>query len=141
VRARLKVNTKDQLERAGYDHAMPEKVFTEFCKENDIDLVTILDALEANQKRDLFPKDRPRQRGRRGGAGGEARPHRRPAVGGEGRQVATPSLPWRKGSPEASSMRRARAREAFFEAGVYMGMSTHDAWSPGPDRIVTLVPS
>jgi hypothetical protein len=56
----LQVNTRDQLERAGYDHAMPEKVFAQFCKENDIDLVTILDALEANnQKRDLFfAKDR-----------------------------------------------------------------------------------
>ena len=56
----LQVNTRDQLERAGYDHAMPEKVFEVFCKENGIELVTILDALEANnQKRDLFfPKDR-----------------------------------------------------------------------------------
>jgi hypothetical protein len=56
----LQVDTKDQLERAGYDHAMPEKVFAEMCKEKGIDLITILDALEAsNQKRDLFfPKDR-----------------------------------------------------------------------------------
>lgn len=56
----LQVNTREQLERAGYDHAMPEKVFGAFCKEQGIDLVTILDALEENnQKRDLFfPKDR-----------------------------------------------------------------------------------
>jgi hypothetical protein len=55
----LQVNTKDQLERAGYDHAMPEKVFAAFCKDNGIDLVTILDALEENQKLNLFfPKDR-----------------------------------------------------------------------------------
>jgi hypothetical protein len=56
----LQVNTKDQLERAGYDHAMPERVVGAFCKENGIDFLPILDALEANnQKRDLFfPKDR-----------------------------------------------------------------------------------
>jgi hypothetical protein len=56
----LQINTRDQLERAGYDHGMPEKVFAAFCQENGIELVTILDALEANnQNRDLFyPKDR-----------------------------------------------------------------------------------
>jgi hypothetical protein len=39
---------------------MPEKVLEAFCKENHIELVTVLDALLANnQKRDLFyPKDR-----------------------------------------------------------------------------------
>jgi hypothetical protein len=56
----LQVSTRDRLERAGYDHAMPEKVFAAFCQENGIELVTLLDALEKNgQRRDLFfPKDR-----------------------------------------------------------------------------------
>jgi hypothetical protein len=56
----LQVDARDQLERAGYDHAMPEKVLGGFCKERGIELVTLLDALEKhNQKRDLFfPKDR-----------------------------------------------------------------------------------
>ncbi len=56
----LQVNTKAQLERAGYDHTMPERVMEAFCKENGIDFLPILDALEANdQKHDLFfPKDR-----------------------------------------------------------------------------------
>jgi hypothetical protein len=56
----LQVEAKDQLERAGYDHAMPEKVLGELCREQGIELVTLLDALERNdQKRDLFfPKDR-----------------------------------------------------------------------------------
>ncbi len=56
----LQVNTASQLEAAGYDHAMPERVLGEFCRDEHIDLVTILDALEANnQRRDLFfPKDR-----------------------------------------------------------------------------------
>jgi hypothetical protein len=56
----LQVNTRDQLERAGYDHAMPEKLFAAFCRERGIDLVTILDALEKDgEHRSLFfPKDR-----------------------------------------------------------------------------------
>jgi hypothetical protein len=56
----IQVNTREQLERAGYDHAMPEKTMGAFCQDNHIGLVTILDALEAhNDKHDLFfPKDR-----------------------------------------------------------------------------------
>jgi hypothetical protein len=56
----LQVDDKDRLERAGYDHAMPEKVLGEFCKDRGIELITLLDALEQhNQRRDLFfPKDR-----------------------------------------------------------------------------------
>jgi GDSL-like Lipase/Acylhydrolase family len=56
----LQVNTRDQLERAGYDHGMPERVMGAFCAERGIAFIPILDALEAaNQKRDLFyPKDR-----------------------------------------------------------------------------------
>ncbi|HEX2658900.1 MAG TPA: SGNH/GDSL hydrolase family protein [Polyangia bacterium] len=56
----LQVNTRKQLDASGYDHAMPEKVLAAFCQQNDIGLVTILDALEAkNQSNNLFfPKDR-----------------------------------------------------------------------------------
>lgn len=56
----LQVNTARALDNAGYDHTMPERVLGEFCKENGIELVTLLDALKANnQKQDLyFLKDR-----------------------------------------------------------------------------------
>jgi hypothetical protein len=56
----VQVVAQRQLENAGYDHAMPEKVLEAFCRENHIELVTVLDSLLAdNQKRDLFyPKDR-----------------------------------------------------------------------------------
>ncbi len=56
----LQVSAKDQLDRARYDHAMPEKVLAAFCREKGIDLVTLLGALEASPStRDLFfPKDR-----------------------------------------------------------------------------------
>jgi hypothetical protein len=56
----LQVNTRQQLDAAGYDHAMPEKVLATFCQQNGIGLVTILEALEAkNQRNNLFfPKDR-----------------------------------------------------------------------------------
>ncbi|APR84473.1 Hypothetical protein A7982_09822 [Minicystis rosea] len=56
----LQVNTFRALDEAGYDHTMPERVVGEFCAENGIELIALLDALkENNQKRDLyFPKDR-----------------------------------------------------------------------------------
>lgn len=56
----IQVNARQQLDKAGYDHAMPERVLEAFCKENGIELVTLLEALKAkNDKRDLFfPKDR-----------------------------------------------------------------------------------
>ena len=56
----LQVSAGDRLDRAGYDHGMPEKVFAAFCQEHGIDLVTLLDALEtSDRRRDLFfPRDR-----------------------------------------------------------------------------------
>ncbi|MFT3774338.1 MAG: SGNH/GDSL hydrolase family protein [Minicystis sp.] len=56
----LQVNTAKALDNAGYDHTMPERVLGEFCKENGIELVTLLEALQQNnQKQDLyFLKDR-----------------------------------------------------------------------------------
>lgn len=56
----LQVNTARALDNAGYDHAMPERVLAEFSKENGIELITLLSALqEHNQKQDLYyPKDR-----------------------------------------------------------------------------------
>jgi hypothetical protein len=56
----LQINTFKALDNAGYDHTMPERVMGEFCKENGIELITLLDTLKAkNDKQDLyFPKDR-----------------------------------------------------------------------------------
>jgi hypothetical protein len=56
----LQVNTAVALDNAGYDHTAPERVLGAFCQENGIELVTLLEALQANnQKQDLyFPKDR-----------------------------------------------------------------------------------
>ena len=59
----LQVNTRAELDRAGYDHGMPERVVGAFCKENGIDFLPILDPLIEADKKDgkhdlFFPKDR-----------------------------------------------------------------------------------
>jgi hypothetical protein len=56
----LQVSTARALENAGYDSAEPEKVLAEFCKDNGIELITLLDALRANnQQNDMYyAKDR-----------------------------------------------------------------------------------
>lgn len=53
----LQVNTARALENAGYDSMEPEKVLAEFCKENGIELITLVEALRANnQKQDIYYK-------------------------------------------------------------------------------------
>lgn len=56
----LQVNTARALENAGYDSMAPEKVLGEFCKENGIELIPLLETLRAkNDKQDVYyPKDR-----------------------------------------------------------------------------------
>lgn len=56
----LQVNTARALENAGYDSMEPEKVLGEFCKENGIEFIPLLETLRAkNDKQDVYyPKDR-----------------------------------------------------------------------------------
>jgi hypothetical protein len=56
----VQVNAHRSLDETGYDHTAPDRMLEAFCKENGLDLITLLEPLkEKNEKHDLYwPMDR-----------------------------------------------------------------------------------